>query len=63
MVALCRYFANDQFDFEVQLVLERDDVPPCVLGADEGDATPLGWCTWLKTTGMQRDPDETVLTL
>jgi type VI secretion system protein ImpH len=63
MVALCRYFANDQFDFEIQLVLERDEVPGCVLGADDDDATPLGWCTWLNTAGMERDPDETVLTL
>jgi len=59
LVALARYFANDQIDFEVQLVLERDDVPGCVLGEED---TPLGWCTWLRTAAMTRDPDETVLT-
>jgi type VI secretion system protein ImpH len=61
LIALAKYFSNDQFDFDIQLVLERDDVPACVLGSD--DATiPLGWCTWLKTIPMERDPDETVLT-
>lgn len=64
LLAIARFFANDQVDFEVQLVLERDDVPACVLGADPAEgAPPLGWCTWLKTKDMQRDPDETVFTM
>jgi predicted component of type VI protein secretion system len=50
---------------ELQLVLAREDVPACVLGADdeEDGLAPLGWCTWLRTGSMDRDPDETVLTL
>ncbi|HYD52892.1 MAG TPA: type VI secretion system baseplate subunit TssG [Gemmatimonadaceae bacterium] len=62
LMTLARFYANDQIDFEVQLVLERADVPGCVLGDDEAPPTPLGWCTWLKTKEMERDPDETVLT-
>lgn len=58
---LTRFFSHDQFDFDVQLVLSRDDVPGCVLGAE--DAAPLGWCTWMRTRPFVRDPDETVLTL
>lgn len=63
--ALTRFYCNDEMDVELQLVLARDDVPACVLGAgDEGDeVAPLGWCTWLRTGAMDRDPDETVLTL
>lgn len=61
--ALLRFFGEDQLDFEVQLVLARDDAPPCVLGADGDGATPLGWCTWLRTAPLDRDPDETILTL
>ncbi|HEY7879182.1 MAG TPA: type VI secretion system baseplate subunit TssG [Gemmatimonadaceae bacterium] len=62
--ALTRFFSSDQIDVEVQLVLARSDVPACVLGADDvQDATPLGWSTWLRTAPLDRDPDETILTL
>jgi type VI secretion system protein ImpH len=63
--SLASFYCNDEMDVELQLVLEREEVPSCVLGAgdDEAEATPLGWCTWLRTGAMDRDPDETVLTL
>ena len=59
---LTRFFSHDQFDFEVQLVLARDEVPSCRLGAD-GEQPPLGWGTWLRTTALERDAGETVLAL
>lgn len=59
---LCRFFVHDQFVVEACLVLERDDVPPCVV-SDEGDGPSLGWSTWLRTRPLDRDPDETLLTL
>jgi type VI secretion system protein ImpH len=52
--ALTRFFSNDQFDVEVQLVLMRDDAPPCQLDA----GVPLGWATWLHTAPLERDPDD-----
>jgi type VI secretion system protein ImpH len=61
--ALLRFFAHDQFDFEVQLVLARDDVPGLVLGADSDSAQPLGWSTWIRTTNFAHDADNTVLRL
>ena len=60
---LTRFYSGDQYEFEVQLVLAQDEVPACVLGAEPGDEVPLGWCTWLRTQPMMRDPDETVFTL
>ena len=60
--ALTRFFANDQFDFEIQLVLARDEAPPCRLDADT-DPLPLGWCTWLRTTPLERDPDDALFAL
>jgi type VI secretion system protein ImpH len=60
--ALTRFFANDQFDFEIQLVLARDEAPPCRLDADT-TPLPLGWCTWLRTTPLQRDPDDALFAL
>jgi len=62
LASICRFFGHDQFDFEVRLVLERDDVPSCVLG-EEDPGHALGWSTWVKTRSMGRDPDETILTL
>jgi type VI secretion system protein ImpH len=58
--ALVRFFSHDQFDFEIQLVLARDEVPGCVLGVGE---QPLGLSTWIRTTALARDADETILSL
>lgn len=61
--ALVRFFSNDEFEFEVQLILKREEVPPCELGAG-GDAAPrLGWVTWIKSKPQDSDPGETVLKL
>jgi len=57
-----RFFCGDQLDFEVQLQLARDEVPPCALGVD-GPGSPLGWCTWMRSQAFARDPDDTILTL
>lgn len=59
--SIARFFANDELTFQVQLILKREEVPACELGAT-GEAGPrLGWVTWAKTEPMNRDPDETVL--
>ena len=73
LCALVRFFAGDQYDFQVQLVLNRKEVPDCELGvekktADEpgqirdGRVAPqLGWSTWAKTVPMPQDPSDTIL--
>jgi len=58
---LTRFYTNGQIDFEIQLVLQREDVPACKL--DDAAPLPLSWCTWLRTTPMTRDPDDAVFTL
>lgn len=58
---ITKFFSNDQFDFELQLVLERADVPGLTLGDDQPN--PLGWSTWIRTGAFARDADETLLTL
>jgi type VI secretion system protein ImpH len=60
--ALTRFFGNDQFDFEVQLVLARDDAPPLQLGADDAPIM-LGWVTWLRNAPLDRDPDDAIFAL
>ena len=58
--ALLRFWTNEEIDFEVQLILKRDEVPQCQLGG-EGDGAPqLGWVTWMKTKPMDRHPEETI---
>jgi type VI secretion system protein ImpH len=59
---LSRLFAGDEVDFELQLVLGKEAVPPFVLDSD-GSALQLGWNTWIRTAPFVRDTDDTTLTL
>lgn len=65
--ALARLYADDQVGVDVQLVLDRGAVTPCVLGSSLGTpgacGPPLGRGTWLVSRPMARDPDETALAL
>ena len=58
-----RFFSNDEWDFEVKLVLEREQVPACTLGAEGISGPQLGWVSWVKSAPFSRDPDDTVLAL
>lgn len=59
--AFTRFFSNDEFDFEIQLILEREEVPRCEVGSDGQAAPQLGWVTWLKSAPFQREASETIL--
>ncbi len=61
--ALTRFFSNDEFDFEAQLILKREEVPRCELGSEDETTPQLGWVTWMKSVPMGRDPGETILQL
>lgn len=63
--AITRFFSGDEIDFEVQLLLRRDDVPACEPGGrnSEGMMPQLGWSTWVKTKPMSFDPGDTILRL
>jgi type VI secretion system protein ImpH len=61
--AWVRFFSNDEWDFEVKLILEREQVPACTLGADGVSGPQLGWVSWVKSAPFRRDPDDTVLAL
>lgn len=60
---LTRLFAETEIDFEVRLILQRDEVPRCELGASGAGAPKLGWVTWSRTRDMDRDPGDTILKL
>ncbi|MDE3178455.1 MAG: type VI secretion system baseplate subunit TssG [Acidobacteriota bacterium] len=60
---LTRFFSNDELDFEVQLILKREDVPQCELGAGGDQAPRLGWLTWVKTAPLESNALDAVLEL
>jgi type VI secretion system protein ImpH len=61
--ALTRFFSNQSLEFELQLVLDRTQVPPVSLDLDAGNPARLGWVSWAKTEPLAFDPDDTILTL
>ena len=60
---LTRFFSNDEFDFEIQLILNHHEVPRCELGAEGETAPTLGWTTWARTKEMTTDVADTILQL
>ena len=59
--AFTRFYSNDEFDFEIELILQRDDVPACLVGSEGKTAPQLGWVTWLKTVPFEREACDTIL--
>ena len=60
---MTRFFSNQCLDFEVQLVLDRTQVPGIELDFDASNPARLGWVSWAKTAPLGVDPDDTILTL
>jgi type VI secretion system protein ImpH len=57
--SLVRYMVGIDYDFDIRLVLKREEAFPCQLGGQETPASPhLGWSTWLKSSGttLEEDP-------
>jgi type VI secretion system protein ImpH len=61
--AITRFFSNQCLDFEVQLVLDRSQVPDIRLDLDSKSPARLGWVSWAKTAPLGVDPDDTILAL
>jgi type VI secretion system protein ImpH len=60
---MVRFFGGDEFDFEVQLLLKREETPGLQLGSAGDTAPQLGWVSWSKTREMEYNPCETILQL
>ena len=58
--SLAGFISRGELDYEIQLVLKKDDVPRCELGAADG-APRLGWTSWAKTKPLERDAEDTIL--
>jgi type VI secretion system protein ImpH len=61
--AITRFFSGDERDFEIQLILRRDETPGLQIDVDSPEGPRLGWVTWLKSVPLDRDPHETILAL
>ena len=60
---MTRLYAGVEFDFDVQVVLKKEEVPWCQLLVDPTEAPRLGWNSWVRSGPMQRDADEAVFRL
>ncbi len=56
---ITQFFAGLEFDFDIQLVLQKKQVPACNLSTKAKPA--LGWTTWLKTKPFSTDDSQVVL--
>ena len=62
--SLIRMYGDNNVEFEVQLVLEKQQVPACELGLDDLTGPQLGWFTWMKSKPeFDRDAADTVILL
>jgi type VI secretion system protein ImpH len=61
--SLTGFYAGSEYDMELQLVLRREEAPPCELQSAGGTAPRLGWTSWVKNAPFTRDPGETILEL
>jgi type VI secretion system protein ImpH len=57
LVPIVRNYIGDEFSWDVNLILRKEEVPPLKLG----EAGLLGWTTWLGTRRSQRDADDLLL--
>jgi type VI secretion system protein ImpH len=62
LVRFVRFFVGPALDFDIQLVLRREDVPDCRLGAGP-EGPRLGWSTWLKTAPLAEHADDAILSV
>jgi type VI secretion system protein ImpH len=58
LVAWLKFYSNGSYETEVQLVLAREDAPPCELGSQGETCPQLGLVSWLKTRPLDRDPSD-----
>jgi type VI secretion system protein ImpH len=59
--SLANFIGRGEIDFQVQLILKKDDVPACELGLEE--PARLGWTSWAKTQPLRADAGDTIFAI
>jgi type VI secretion system protein ImpH len=59
--SILKFYCGEEIDFEVQLILRREETQGVEIAADEDPSLMLGWTTWIKNAPLGRDPDDAVL--
>ncbi|GHC69527.1 type VI secretion protein [Limoniibacter endophyticus] len=60
LFALTRLFVGTGFDFDIEIVLRKEDVPFCQLGGT-GDPPRLGWNSWARSEPALEDSRDAIL--
>ncbi len=58
--ALVRCMVGIEFEFDITVFLNRDEVPPCILGEETPAAPRLGWSTWVKSPDVAQGEDPAI---
>ncbi|GJM43388.1 MAG: hypothetical protein DHS20C21_02300 [Gemmatimonadota bacterium] len=56
-----RLAVGTEFDFDIQLILKREETPELRLGLDPEQGNRLGWTSWLRTKPLTYDPDDVII--
>jgi type VI secretion system protein ImpH len=60
---ICRFFSRDEIVFELQLILNKEEVPDTELSGDRPEDAQLGWTTWAKSKPFQEHAEDVVIRL
>src|SRR4029079_13612445 len=60
VMQMIRLYAGPEFDFDIQLVLDRHTVPPSKLDEKSPVGLRLGWNTWMVNATPEQDLDDAV---
>ena len=58
---LVRFLVGLEYDFDVQPVLKKEEIPECHLQSGAANPPMLGWTTWLKTGPSVADASDLIL--
>ncbi len=60
LFALTRLYVDPSLNFDIQVVLKKEHVPFCRLGADD-DPPRLGWNSWARVAAVDRDSGDAII--
>ncbi|MBB2682472.1 type VI secretion system baseplate subunit TssG (plasmid) [Rhizobium sophoriradicis] len=60
LFALTRLYVGSALDFDIQVVLKKEDVPFCRLG-QAGDPPRLGWNSWARVAPAAKDSGDAII--